>query len=686
MKWLFAVVATALLQRDRVQVSPIQKVVQMLNDMLAQGQSDLQAEQVSFAKFEQFCQDTTTQKTDSIATQTEQIESLQADVQEFTSKSQEHARAAAQLNKDLANQQADLKNLQAERAKEHKAFLAEHADFSESVDAVGRALSVLKNQNYDRKQSFLQTATSAAIPEKAKQLIQSYLALHDDGDDFLNRTGPEANAYEFQSDGIVGLLNRLLTDFKTKVHESEVAEMNGRHSFELASQDLNDAIVQSKAQFGEASKASQRARSNAAQSAKSLSATQAAKVEDVQFLNDLKVECSDKTHSFTEKQQLRQDELDALSKAVEILGQGAVQGAAAKRTFFLQQSKPWAVRVSKVLQAASEKFSDQRLALLAQHAQQDQFKKVKRLVREMIDRLLEEANAEAEKKGFCDKELKTNKQQREKLQGQYDTTIAEFEQATALHQKLNEEIAQLQEDLTLLDQQRATAVEQRKAQKTQNEATVKEAKEAQVAVAQARQVIADFYAEAGTATAFIQLHRPSMGSDEWNALANPNAESAAGYGQESEDKVDEGHKEGMQTFGSTYEGQQDSAGGVLGMLDVIASDFANLQADTESSEAQAEKEHDTFMRDTQRDKAVKSKQVEMNTVDTEAAKARAHSLKQDASATDDELRAANRYFEQLKPQCLVTFSYEDRVKKREEEIDSLKEALEILRSANPDEA
>lgn len=403
----------------------------------------------------------------------------------------------------------------------------------------------------------------------------------------------------------------------------------------------------------------------------------------MEFLKDLRVECSHKELSFVEKQKLRQDELEALGKAVEILGQASVGGAAAKRQFlFLQESRPWAMRVSELLSKASVKFGDSKLALLASSAQKDQFGKVKKMIASMINRLLEEANAEAEKKGFCDKELKVNKQTREKLQDQYDVTFAEIEQTEAEEQKLTEAIAQLQKDITFLDQQRATTTEERESEKARNKATTQEAKEAQVAVASARNVIADFYAKAGTATAFIQLHkRPTLGSDEWNALANPDAVNTAGYGQGSEDKVDKGHKEGMETFGETYSGQQDSAGGVLSVLSIIASDFSNLQADTEASEAQAQAEYEKFITDTSRDKAVKSKQVELKTADAQAAKTKAHSLKQDLNGTDDELRAANRYFDQLKPQCLVTVSYEERVKRREEEIESLKEALEILKQA-----
>jgi ribosomal protein L22 len=385
--------------------------------------------------------------------------------------------------------------------------------------------------------------------------------------------------------------------------------------------------------------------------------------------------------SFNEKQQLRQDELDALAKATEILANPNIGASAAKRTLFLQATSPWAIRVSQLLSKASEKFGDKQLALMAEKATKDPFGKVKKMIASMINRLLEEANAEAEKKGFCDKELKVNKQVRAKLTGQMEDLAAELDMTLADNQKLSMEIAQLQKDISLLDEQRASQVETRNKENKQNEQTIEEAKQAQVAVGQARNVIADFYAKAGTATAFVQMSRPTMGSPEWNALANPDAVKASGYGQGSEDKIDEGHTAGMQTFGENYQGQQDSAGGVLSMLSVIASDFSNLQADTEAAEAQSLREFEQFMADTQQDKAVKSKQVDMKTNDLAAGKTQVHNLKQDLNGTDDELRAANRYFDQLKPQCLVTVSYEERVKRREEEIESLKEALQILSTA-----
>merc|ERR1719460_2528756 len=98
--------------------------------------------------------------------------------------------------------------------------------------------------------------------------------------------------------------------------------------------------------------------------------------------------------------------------------------------------------------------------------------------------------------------------------------------------------------------------------------TIEDSVAAQKAVSKATMVLKDFYTKAAMATGLLQTSadRPKMGTDEWKALANPNFKGT----------IDKGHKAGMQTFGDKFTGQQDSAGGVLAMLEVILSDFANL--------------------------------------------------------------------------------------------------------------
>merc|ERR1719171_316572 len=164
------------------------------------------------------------------------------------------------------------------------------------------------------------------------------------------------------------------------------------------------------------------------------------------------------------------------------------------------------------------------------------------------------------------------------------------------------------------------ATQLREEEKAKSAATIADAQGAQKAVAAATAVLKDFYAKAAQATALVQTKaKPSllsrgikMGTEEWDALANPNFEGT----------IDKGHKEGMQTFGETYKGNQDAAGGVMALLEVALSDFANLEADTKASEAEAAESYDRFMVETKKSKAKKSKKTEMDQADRASAESK----------------------------------------------------------------
>ena len=114
-------------------------------------------------------------------------------------------------------------------------------------------------------------------------------------------------------------------------------------------------------------------------------------------------------------------------------------------------------------------------------------------------------------------------------------------------------------------------------------------------------------------------------------------------------------------------------------IEVIESDFARLEADTKSSEAAAQKEYDSFMTDSKVDKEAKSTDIEHKTAKKQD-ESQALTVKgEDLEGTQKELDAALAYFDKLKPSCVdAGVSYEDRVGRRKEEIESLQEALRIL--------
>lgn len=317
---------------------------------------------------------------------------------------------------------------------------------------------------------------------------------------------------------------------------------------------------------------------------------------------------------------------------------------------------------------------------MAEKLAADPFTKVKQLIDNMITRLLEEAHADADHEGFCDTEMGKSKIARTKLTEDIDGLNGEVEEGKATILRLGEEVKALSAEVADLIRLMGEATEMRKTEKAQNAATVADAQAAQKAVAAAIAVLKEFYEQAGTATAFVQtgaaaLRGPvKMGSEEWNELANPNFDGTVDHGS-----VDLDHKQGMQTFGETYEGQQQESGGVLALMQVIQSDFATLQADTEAAEAENQKTYYRFMTDSQKSQAMKERKIEMNTADKAAAEAKLREDITDLKRTQDELLAADRYHAKLVPQCIdAGMTFDERTKAREAEIASLKEALQIL--------
>merc|ERR1719378_1051390 len=182
------------------------------------------------------------------------------------------------------------------------------------------------------------------------------------------------------------------------------------------------------------------------------------------------------------------------------------------------------------------------------------------MIKDLIVLLMEEATEEATHKGWCDTELATNEQTRKEKTEAVETLHAEIDALQASIAQLTEEIAELTTAVAELEAAMAKATEIRNAEKAKNDETIKDAQEAQTAVAQALTVLKEFYAKAADATALLQQQPVAP-----------------------------------EIFDSPYKGMQAENGGVIGMLEVIESDFARLEAETKAAEASAQKEYDQFM-------------------------------------------------------------------------------------------
>merc|ERR1712187_514627 len=130
-----------------------------------------------------------------------------------------------------------------------------------------------------------------------------------------------------------------------------------------------------------------------------------------------------------------------------------------------------------------------------------------------------------------------------------------------------------------------------------------------------------------------------------------------------------------------YKGLQGKNKGVVGMLEVILTDFTRLEADTKAAEAQAAKEYDEFMTDAKASKLAKHNAEVKLRLEKDQAEFDKGETKKELASNEEQLALAKKYFEYLRPNCLeIHVSYEERVQRRKEEIAALKDAYAILNS------
>jgi prefoldin subunit 5 len=656
-----ALVAVLAVGCSGAQVTPVQKVIQLMEGMVEKGKAEKQAEEVQFAEYKSFCDNTAANKKKAIAEANEKIEMLKADIQEAAADAARLSVEIKEHDDDIAIWTGDEDAATKVRNIEKADYDALHQDYSESIDALNRAIAVLKKQSHDRKQaSFAQISSLQKlnlIPDAAKKTLDAFLQMDGPDDEGLEVQAPESNAYQFQSGKVIAMLEKLLDKFVQERTVLEKEEMDSKHAYEMLMSDLKTQISEATEDRTEKAETKAKRLQQKADGEGDLTDTTTTRDDDAAYLSDLVGTCEQKGTDFMSRQELRAEELEAINKAIEIVSSGAVSGAADEHLPGLIQSTslaqlratsmtPAQARVHQFLQDRSEKFGSRVLAALATHVQNDPLGKVKKMIKDLIIKLMEEANEEAEHKGWCDMELGTNAQTRKEKTQAVELLHAEIDELEASITKLTEDITELTKAVAELDEAMAKATNLRNKEKTKNTATIADAEGAQVAVAQALTVLKEFYAKAAEATALVQIKQ---------------------------------QPEAPEVFDEPYKGMGAESGGVVGMLEVIEQDFARLAADTDSAEQAAQQEYDQFMQDSKVDKTQKTSSIEHKSAKKQDETQTLTQKKADLEGTQKELDAALAYYDKLKPDCVGSGeAYEDRVKRREEEIESLKEALAIL--------
>merc|ERR1719160_662132 len=230
-----------------------------------------------------------------------------------------------------------------------------------------------------------------------------------------------------------------------------------------------------------------------------------------------------------------------------------------------------------LLKKRAQNLRSTRIMALAAQASKSPFDKIGKLIQELIERLLQEAADDANHQGWCNKQVGIAKETRDGRASEVAHYNIELASSEETRDGLEAEIQTLSDEISELEDAFEKVEKERKEESAENSLTVKEAEEGAEAVGQALDIIDKFYKTAAKAggPALVQVSGPS------------------------DDMPDAG-------FEGAYTGGQEESKGILGMLEVIESDFQRTIKTTEEAELKARNNFREFGTETKSSLAMKS--------------------------------------------------------------------------------
>jgi len=674
-------------------VSPIEKIIQLIGDLEAKIIKDGEETQKLYEEFTDFCKDTSKDTQFELKTSNSDAERFAATVSDKEAEISALETKIGELSTTIATNSKDLEAATAIRKKEKADYDTADAELAETVDMLRRAIAILEKEM--SKTGFLQTSSMDKVRDALSALVMaegvrgvsgadaSKLAslLQDKDEDELTLSGaPDPAAYKSKSGGIVSAMEDMLEKAEAQRAEGQKAEMEANHNFKMLKQSLEDSVANQEKELAESKKAKALAEEDKAVATGELERVQKEIAADEKKLKDLQHECMTKAEDHETEQKERSEELTALATAKKIIKEKT--GGASKRAYdelqtdaptdadasFLQirsrthteirarartgvKAREIKDRVVSLIQGLAKETQVPALAQLAMRIRSlsmmsaDPFAKVKGMIQEMIEKLVKEAQEEAEHKAFCDKEMAETEAKKADKEEEVDDLNTKIDRAAAKIAKLKETIALLEKELGKIAAEQKTADETRMAEKEAWGAAKSDFEQGLEGVQMALEVLRDYYAEKDDA-ALIQGAQSDLGD----------AMSLAQSGKSS-----------------------GAASGIIGMLEVAESDFSKMLAEGSAAEDQAQSEYEALTEDNKVLTAEKETAVKYKGKDKKETEAFLSETKDDLGTTQEELDAVLEYYDKLKPQCIAKPEpYAERKKRREKEIAGLKEALDIL--------
>ncbi|CAE7224685.1 unnamed protein product [Symbiodinium microadriaticum] len=478
-------------------------------------------------------------------------------------------------------------------------------------------------------------------------------------------------AYESKSGSIVEMLEDMQDKAKSELNGLRQREESAKHSFAMMRQSLEDQVSFAQEEVGKLKASQAQLRTSKTTAQKDLEEAESDLQADKKELDDVKMECRRKAEDYKLAPQRLQafgspgvgppsrrqmekkglaEELEALGKAKEALAEktgleatsffqaiietvGSLRSMIPSRCDYFVEVEMVSWQFSAKLHAGSDLTSSA-----------DAFGKIKTMIADsavctemalkmwdMIDSMEKKLREEAGKKAYCDAEMKKAASKQEGKQSELEDLQTKIDAATSKSAALKEEVADLQKALVTIGEFQVNTTAMRQKEKAQFKKAFPEVQEGLDGVKTALKVLREYYKGTQAATE-----------------------------------------------------RGGAATGVMGMLEVVESDFAKNLAEMRVAEATAQEDFKKDMQDLELEKARKEQDVKYKAQEAKRLDVELQEFRSDSDNVQTELSAIEEFNSGLQVQEVATSfssvysSIQERRAKRQAEIEGLKTALEAL--------
>mmetsp|Transcript_13518 Transcript_13518/g.33930 ORF Transcript_13518/g.33930 Transcript_13518/m.33930 type:complete len:736 (+) Transcript_13518:81-2288(+) len=665
---------------------PVEGVIDLLKKLEGMAEKNGKDEEELYAKFEYWCQN-------SVKTLEKAIVEEKATMEKFVSDIDSNEKNIDVLTKQIGAlgdklSELDAGGIAADNERNASAGLYNEAQTSliETISAIQKAIDVLERAKSNTSVFLLAQrqvrVVVALVSYKATQIQTKELEDFSEvsADSALARAPadrPELKAegnyeahiqkYGFKSQSVIELLKKLKLQFEDDHVAATKAETNAINAYNLAKQARGEVKTAT-----DNAKSAKEGELNGAKLALSdaqlnYNNTRADLEADSATLDTTQKSCEQRAAEWQERSSIRTKEREAIETAISILAK--VTGVRTEApgnpvpptspVSLLQLSSPRAERAVTLLRAearAEHSKALEQIAVAVEKHGDGPFDQIVNMIQKMIFRLMNEQKEEDEHKDWCDQALSKTDKSIEDKKDKIEELTAKIDDAGAQAESLLINMNEADNMVSKITAHMKEATEIREIGKKENAEAIKDAEDAQTALANAIAVLKDHYKESG-----------EVPKESWEFLQGRRAPVTL--------------PEEPSTWDSAYTAVAEPEG-IIAVLEQVSADFAQMESDTAAQEASDKEAYDEDMKNCDVERARRGKESEVKGQERQRLLEKQKDYELERKRANSELEATEQYLRDLQPACVTGDStYVDRKAARAKEVEALKEAQGLLQNA-----